>query len=69
MAKYTTRLYGAPYGRDGERGEDTTNPDRAARLTRCAGQQMECFAMSDEAQTTAVREFRCDATGTYEASL
>lgn len=59
--KLSTRYYGAPYGRDGERGKDTTGKSALgmARRTLCAGQRMDCYRVSDEAQTTPVRRFVC----------
>lgn len=61
--KYTTRLYGSPYGRDGERGEDTTAPLRTAKRVLHPGQRMDCFRASDDAQTTPIMRYSCDAAG------
>jgi len=60
---YTTRLFGAPHGIDGERGEDTTAPARLARETLTPGQSMECFAPSDEDQKTPLRRYVCGEDG------
>lgn len=61
--KYTTRYYGAPYGRDGERGESTTAPQRLAKETLNPGQRLDCFDPRDEAQTTAIRRYSADPQG------
>lgn len=64
--RYTTRYYGAPYGRDGERGEDVTPGTAMAHARRrlCAGQRMDIFPPCDAAQqSTPIRRIVCDRTG------
>ncbi|OPZ06308.1 MAG: hypothetical protein BWZ08_02308 [candidate division BRC1 bacterium ADurb.BinA292] len=67
--RYTTRIYGAPYGRDGERGGETTAPLTLARNTLASGQRLDCFALRDEAQTTAIRRFERHSMDVYEVEL
>lgn len=64
--RYTTKLFGAPYGMQGERGFDVT-PERtplwSAQKQLHPGQHMDCFTLEDEEQAQPVMRFRCDAQG------
>ena len=68
--KYTARYYGAPCAEDGEQGPETSTPATLARETLHAGQRLDFFRLSDEAQTTPIRRWQAGATGaTYEVTL
>lgn len=68
--KYTTRLYGAPYGIEGEQGGETTAPLSHAKRVLHAGQRMDCYRVSDRKQEQPVKRYVCGPTGdVYEVVL
>ena len=64
VAQYSTRLYGAPYGINGERGDETLRPSKTAARTLHPGQTMDVFdAINDPEQQRPIQRFKCGPDG------